>query len=603
MTFLLRKGVVRHRNTPIALILIVMLSCLPFATSSLTKNLTIESSGTVNYEPPPEVSFVDNFADAVIDSFWSKVEVGAGVATEQNGHLECNIPSDGISGLVSADPLDLSTCDIQVDVNIGDVRMQALMVSLSKVNTSDPWGQPNWYAIQRRTPGSELRVQKRVGSTLTTIYSALWSSGIGSLRITINAGTIHFCEDDIEVYNESYALADYDCYVYIYSQGDEGHYGMSYFDNFSLTAVSPPPPPPPPTPPPIITPPLHIEGRYIRDDMGNKVFLRGTTIIHFLDDPSGKMDWGNWVPATVQANLDAMVSWGINVLRIHTCVEWWLNNYQGYRDNLKDVIQLAGERGMYVIFECWSISHLYSGWPGKDPLPYPPYNNYPEIIGSKQDFVDYWTNVSTELKDYPNVLFEIFCEPHPPDGNQSKIIRDEFFDVVEDCINAIRAAGSDAICIVQWGQLLWTSNPTYWTANMYWVEEQLDRGILTDTNLVFNGHIYRYHGSFGSMLGNVSYAYILEKMQGFQIPYVLDTLNKSVICCETGAFHYGSSEYDNELECLRNELSIMNEWGMSYVVFAWGDTAFNIINGSESGGSYDTNPSGQVLIDAIAPSI
>jgi len=605
MIFSLRKGVPRRRNAFITLITILVLFSLPSGISSLTKNLTIESSGTVKYEPA-NITVKDDFSDDSIDEqFWSKLEVDGGIVTEQNGRLECNNPTPvayPASGLASTDPVNLETCDISVEVNLTNNRMQVLEIALSKTVTSDPWYLADWYAIQKRIQGTDLRIQRKVDSVLTTIYSAPWSGGTGSIGITINAGVIHLYEAGVEKYNESYALSDYNCYVYIYTGGGEGYGGIDWFDNFSLTAEIPPPPPPPP-PPPIIAPPLHVEGRYIKDDVGNTVLLRGTTLIHFLDDPSGAMNWGGWDPATVQANLDAMASWGINVVRLHTCAEWWLNNYQGYRNNMKDLIQWAGERGIYVIYDIYSISHLYSGWGDREFLPYPPYTDFHDNIQpwTKQDFVDFWASVANELKTYPNVLFEIWNEPYPTSGD--KAVRDEFFDVVQDCIDAIRLDGSSAICIVQWGQLLWTGDPAYMTGNLRWVEEQLGRGLLTDPNIVYNGHIYRYHGSFGSMLGNVSYAYILQKMQDFQIPYVLDTLNKSVICCETGAYDSGTSEYQNELECLRNELSIMNEWGMSYLVFAWGDTPFNIITGSESGGPYDPKPSGQVLIDAIAPPI
>ena len=164
---------------------------------------------------------------------------------------------------------------------------------------------------------------------------------------------------------------------------------------------------------------LHVAGRYIKDSLGRTTTLRGVNQEGFLDSPNGwwNPEGGNylsglgiWDPDAVKYNLDGMKSWGCNVLRLHTKIAWWLNDESSYRQHIKDTITWAGERGIYVIFEPYSI---LGGT--QQPLPWAPHTTDPEeqvIMPDSSAFINYWTSVANELKDFPNVLFEIYNEPH-----------------------------------------------------------------------------------------------------------------------------------------------------------------------------------------------
>jgi hypothetical protein len=73
---------------------------------------------------------------------------------------------------------------------------------------------------------------------------------------------------------------------------------------------------------------------------------------------------------------------------------------------------------------------------GQETLPWPPYNRYPDVVGSRAEFVTIWESVAQELGTFPNVLFE-FSSTHfqlalnawkndsalvPADGSVRKIV-------------------------------------------------------------------------------------------------------------------------------------------------------------------------------------
>jgi hypothetical protein len=68
-----------------------------------------------------------------------------------------------------------------------------------------------------------------------------------------------------------------------------------------------------------------------------------------------------WDPDAVKANLDVMKRWGLNVVRGHQAVRYWIDN-EGktrdgtkigttYREAVKEVVKLCADRQMYYIRE------------------------------------------------------------------------------------------------------------------------------------------------------------------------------------------------------------------------------------------------------------
>lgn len=333
--------------------------------------------------------------------------------------------------------------------------------------------------------------------------------------------------------------------------------------------------------------PLHVEGRYIKNALNQTIVLRGVNQAGMLDHPNGWWNpegggytsgYGVWNPDAVKYNLDKMKEWGFNVVRLHTAINWWLDDESNYRQHFKDIITWAGERGIYVIFEPYSV--IYPRHPA---MPFPPYLTPEEetVIPSKQAFVDYWASVANELKAYPNVIFELFNEPHS-ETVEGYNARDEWFDAAQMSIDSIRVTGANQIIIVQWDYGAWVNldypppsppepSPEGTASTLDWVLLYPLNDPLS--NIVYSTHNYRgdFHRSVSDPIRN-SYTYddIKLGLQYAWIDYVLNTLNKPVLVGEIGANMWQTGEeLERELAYFNNSLTIYNEWNMSYLAWVW----------------------------------
>jgi len=329
--------------------------------------------------------------------------------------------------------------------------------------------------------------------------------------------------------------------------------------------------------------PLHVEGSYIKDRFNNIIILRGVNQPGFTDSPNGWWNpegggytsgFGIWNPDAVKYNLDCMKSWWCNVLRLHTKIAWWLNDESSYRQHIKDTITWAGERGIYVIFEPYSVSGET-----QQPLPWAPYTTDPDeqaVMPDSSAFIDYWTSVANELKVFPNVIFEIYNEPH---GDET--VRDEFFSVTQQWIDAVRATGAEHLLIVQWDYGIWCNlnypppdphspESTSWASTMFWVEHYPLNDPLG--NIVYSFHNYRgeFHRTVPERVNVWEYDDIKQALQICLVDYVLNTLKKPVLVGEIGANMWATGEgLEQELAYFNNSLAIYNEWNMSYLAWVW----------------------------------
>ena len=338
---------------------------------------------------------------------------------------------------------------------------------------------------------------------------------------------------------------------------------------------------------------LHTDGTSIKDSFGNVVRFGGVCHLGFLDDPAGWWtNYNTWEPQEIRRDLEMMSVWGINVIRTSISIEWWIRdnvtfygvNYS-YRQNLKTYIQLAYEKGIYVLIVPHIVLGINSPGVRLQALPFPPYISPDEsiVLPSEQAFVDFWTGLASELKDYPNVIFELWNEPHntAESGRTDSQAMSDWFRVAQQSVNAIRQK-TNKIVVVQWGYC--------WDVG--WVEQyQLSGG-----NIVYSGHIYRYHGSMSN--GEYKYDDVRRVMsEQLKYDYVTKTLNLTVLVGETGAA-LGIPEQDEELECFNNTLSILNQWGIGYDGFWWrADGIFKLLI---SRLSLIPSKSGVILINSIA---
>lgn len=375
---------------------------------------------------------------------------------------------------------------------------------------------------------------------------------------------------------------------------------------------------------------LHAEGSEIKDSFGVIVYLRGCGKIHWDDDPTGwwlptsgtyYQGYLNWNEANIRANLKAMRSWGMNVVRFHIVADWWLQDtftfktWTGsYRNNLKRTIEIAAEEGLYVMMDLFSPvngSWMYANDKYPPPIPFGPYA-YAEaaaILPDKQAFADYWASVANELKGYPNVIFELYNEPHVPSGFDVATARNDWFDAMQKAITAIRATGAENIIVVTWGlacvpHMGWQSSAA---VNLGYVEQYP----LNDPegNLVYTAHLYRTY--FNPIWYNAyDYQDCYGKMEQCLFKYVTDVLQKPVIIGEIGVNIWendqtvlpsGLTALGQELKWAENVFKISNQWGIGYLAWEWSLPSQWQLPGNlpTSEGTAIATTWGQVLTDAI----
>jgi hypothetical protein len=364
---------------------------------------------------------------------------------------------------------------------------------------------------------------------------------------------------------------------------------------------------------------LHVDGRYIKDDSGNIVFLRGVNKPGYEDDYMGlwaaegeeAFDGFNvWNPQAIRDNFEAMQSWGCNVARIHQVVDFWQDNTQNYRQHIHDMIEIAGEYGIYVVFDVYSIRNSQVGGGDQFQIPWgrsgygDPYLTGADAtrIPNRAAYINYWVSVVNKLKDLPNVIFEFANEPK----GWSAI--DDYFVGVQEWIDAVRQEEGDGIkhlLVVQWDTGVWCNMdypPPPWGDAQYpddigtlqWITDYP----LNDPagNIVYSTHIYREGGAFGDPQFLYKYNDVLLALQYQKVDWAAQ--NYPLFIGEVGARHNNAQDHT----ALNNTLTILKMWEVSYAQWTW------TIEGHMEHGILQNevfipppNEAGQILIDSLKP--
>lgn len=329
--------------------------------------------------------------------------------------------------------------------------------------------------------------------------------------------------------------------------------------------------------------PLHTEARYIKDSSNRIIILRGVWLAEYADSCVGAWDgdYYNWDEANVRADMQNLRDvWHVNVINTFIWGNWWrqdlavtLGGYETsdhYRFAIKEAARIAQQYGLYFQIRLWATDPSE----GRIEQPYSPYST----VWTRQDFINFWASVATELKGYPNVIFQLYDEP---DGNVTL-----WFETAKQAITAIRNAGAENLVVVHW---------QYCGDNM-WIADWIDGGYPTH-NIVFSNHIYRFHGTFDYNPDSpVDINYIRTQL-GDNIgnhrayKYITDTYNVPIWASAIGA--YDGATDNNEYTYFKNTLQVLNEWNISYAAYQWfrSDMPWFI-------GDHQPNRVGQALIDA-----
>lgn len=360
-------------------------------------------------------------------------------------------------------------------------------------------------------------------------------------------------------------------------------------------------------------PPLHVEGKDIKNDYGTVVYLRGAVKPQHLAVPGGwwhpegsMNDYGYWVwnPEAVQYNLDKMVEFGFTCVRVFLPdVERWLNNEDPGigitpRDEISYVIDQANLRGLYVMIVPWAVGDPYGGQTG---IPWDPYTKPTErgVLTTPEDFINLWAgdqdSYSAEYGHFPNVIYELWNEPNgwTPDVDLHQL----YFDTCQEIVNRLRAKGDEHLVVYQFNFTGADSNQA-----VGWGR------ILNGTNVVYASHVYRtLGGPRWPPYFNGDYLYEDVKsdlLNNIYIQNIIDN-NLPLIMTEYGCLMngplVGGEPRENELTWYTNLHRCLNEWGFGYTAFEWRSyTSFAII---ESNSQYPwlppLNAAGEILTDSI----
>jgi hypothetical protein len=272
--------------------------------------------------------------------------------------------------------------------------------------------------------------------------------------------------------------------------------------------------------------PLHVVGNKIENSNGDTVLLMGWDKNGFEDYPQGSwMDttgtysYGQFNNATVTANLDAMKADGANFIRVISDSEYALNPAD--LNWMAQLSQLCASQGIYM---CYSLrqnnnTEAQPNCPFQDPG-----NGY---INTVADFVNMWGNISETLKNYPNIIYELWNEPScSPEST--------WWSAVQLTINNIRSTG-DANCIlIGWqsglyygfgsgmgdSDMSWVGDNVNFTSNNYTPANLND----STGNLIYTTHVYLngnfFYGNYSTDYNTTDFDYAMQQTGVFKVAAV-----------------------------------------------------------------------------------
>ncbi len=367
---------------------------------------------------------------------------------------------------------------------------------------------------------------------------------------------------------------------------------------------------------------LHVDGPFLKDPSGKKIILRGINHHGFLDVPDGAWDspgaplysgMGHWDPDVVKKTLEQYHQLGFNVVRFHTIVDWWKNNPKTYQDSyrnvtypetyrqmMEDTVKWAGERGLYVIFDFFALKNVGGQQSGQESLPWPPGGRFPDVVKDREEFESLWVSAAQLLGRYPNVLFELYNEPH---GDAKA--EEDWFQFVKEVLLQIRAVTPNPV-IVQWDYMCWVNLDYPPPQNSASTLDWIGKHPLNDPNLIYGTHLYRNSGNGGPGTAHRSgpplvnlweHSDIEKALTLALLPDVAQKLQKPLLVTEVGAYlANGGEDKAHELAWFKNTLSILNGWGIGYVGWGWADDR-QIAHGILHDGK--PNEAGKVLLDSL----
>jgi hypothetical protein len=286
-----------------------------------------------------------------------------------------------------------------------------------------------------------------------------------------------------------------------------------------------------------------------------------------------------WDETGLRQRLQEERNYGFNTIRLIFYAGWWIDDSSTNLDGRAtdrpfqycfiNTVRIAQEYGMYIVATMYGPDT--SGQPA---MPFPSTH-----IPDQQAFVNFWLDMSAKLRQYPNIIYELYNEPA---GSAST-----WLNAVSAVITAIRNSGDDHIIVVQYGYC-----GGFVDGGTNWVNDARTQG----TNIVYSEHIYKGSGATIPS-GTDDYAGIKDYLiSHWRYDLVLDPTHsyatKPIWIGEIGA--EGTSAY------FTNILQLLNDWGMGYAPWCWDQNQGWQLQTFSGNAPYPLNSLGTILVNAIA---
>lgn len=214
---------------------------------------------------------------------------------------------------------------------------------------------------------------------------------------------------------------------------------------------------------------LKVSGNKLVDASGNTVILHGV-------DRSGTefacVQPGNLIfnGPNDQTSVTAMKSWKINSVRIPLNEDCWLGinglppsvSGQPYREAVASFVQLFLKNDVYVILDLHWTANGNNIAKGQAPMP------------NTDHSIDFWKSVATYFKGNDTIIFDLFNEPYPANGNWNdngawacwrdggSSCQGLGFNAagLQSLVTAVRSVGATNVLIL--GGLAWSNSFAQW---------------------------------------------------------------------------------------------------------------------------------------------
>jgi len=159
---------------------------------------------------------------------------------------------------------------------------------------------------------------------------------------------------------------------------------------------------------------LHTDGKYIKNALGEIVWLKGTAWVEY--------EWGPKDYSDPVLRADMMKQYGVNVVRLCLNPAFWLDpsrgQYNGYKEKIDQLVNLLNERNIYLVMDFHKLGDTFD--PAIHSVQYMLNPESVSVDDKTYNITDFWVQLARRYVDKQNVaIFELVGQP-PHDWNRTR---------------------------------------------------------------------------------------------------------------------------------------------------------------------------------------